>query len=65
MTSDQIVALIMCLEQLAAHVYDVVSTAGLSEDDTDAYIARIQKAMGGVPEPKVGCDDSCETGDCG
>jgi hypothetical protein len=65
MTPAQIIALITVLEQLAASVYDVVQTSGLSEDDTSAYIARIQKAMAGVPEPKVGCEDSCDTGNCG
>jgi len=49
-----IIALVTAVEQLIASTYKVINEAGLSKDDTDAYIARIVNAQNSVPEPKVG-----------
>jgi hypothetical protein len=49
-----IAALILGLEQAIAGVYQIVQNAGLSPDDTQAYIDRIMAAQASVPEPKVG-----------
>jgi hypothetical protein len=54
MNPAEIAALVLAAEQFIAGLYQVINTAGLSPDDTQAYIARIVAAQANVPEPKVG-----------
>jgi len=49
-----IAALVLGLEQAIAGIYQIINNAGLSPDDTQAYIARIVAAQSDVPEPKEG-----------
>jgi hypothetical protein len=54
MNPETIAALALGVEQMIADFYKVTLNAGLSADDTQAYIARIVAAAAAVPEPKVG-----------
>jgi hypothetical protein len=54
MSPEVIAQLILALEQLIAGVYAIIQNAGLSADETNAYIARIVAAQAAVPDPKEG-----------
>jgi hypothetical protein len=47
-------ALVLGLEQAITGIYQIVRNAGLSQDEAEAYIARIKAAQAAVPEPKEG-----------
>jgi hypothetical protein len=54
MNTETIIALALGVEQMIAAFYKIVLNAGLSPDETQAYIARIVAASAAVPDPKVG-----------
>ena len=54
MDPNTIAALVLGLEQAIFGIYQIIQNAGLSQDDQNAYIARIVAAQSSVPEPKVG-----------